>query len=113
MPKTHLSDCEATITKRRRARRHWRSRVSVRGGQMGTKPLPSVQLHSDLNSDVNSISKSGDLASPHTLEDQKEKRVGEEEREGLAEIYYLARKHYGERGASVAAKALNAGRSAS
>ena len=80
---------------------------------METKPLPSVQLHSDLNSDVNSISKSGDLASPHTLEDQKEKRVGEEEREGLAEIYYLARKHYGERGASVAAKALNAGRSAS
>jgi hypothetical protein len=57
----------------------------------------------------------GDLASPLISDNQfsdsregKEKGLGEEVRgsKELAEMYRLARQHWGERGASIAAKAL-------
>jgi len=108
----HLFACEMARTKHRRGKWYGlrnppdnavtkcpSERTDGSGGD--TKCPTTSELHSDLHS----ISKSADLASALISEDQKEKRLSDEERG----IYSLARDHFGDRGASLAAKALRAG----
>jgi len=115
----HLFACEAAMIRRRRARPRRHSAPDMTapkcpaprtdGNGIDTKCPPN----SEYNSDLNSISKRHDLASCHLLEDQKEKRVGEEVRSSarpqltpMAECFRRARK-LGAYADSVVAKAAN------
>ncbi len=143
---SHLQHCEIVIEKRRRARQQRRSQLSTPnmnnvagmagqtieiskggrshlsglGGQLGVAAVTKCPTTSDCTSEFTSISKSSDLASLVSSEDQR-KRVGGEERiaaspcspassnpeESVA--FEVARKHYGERGASLVALRLGNG----